>query len=169
GRVGLDDHPPRTLAAPRPPRYLREQLEHALAGAEVGQVQSHVRADHADDGDRRQVEPLREHLRADQYVRLVRQERREDALVRVTFARDVAVPAQQPRLREGPLGLHLDLLDAEPQQAQARASARAAGDGQARLPVALMADEPVVLAMVCQRYLTARADGDVAAVPALHV
>ena len=50
--------------------------------AEVGQVQADVGVDDADQRHRRHVEPLREHLRADEDVGLVRQERREDAVVR---------------------------------------------------------------------------------------
>ena len=78
-----------------------------------------VRRDHADQRDERHVEPLGDHLRADEHVGLVGEEAGEDRLVRVAAAGDVAVPAQGARLREGaahllfdPLGAEADLPDA---------------------------------------------------------
>ena len=117
GRVGLDDDAAGALAAAGAAGDLGEELERALAGAEVGQVQADVGVDDADDGDTGHVEALREHLRADEDVGLAREEGREDAVVRAARAGDVAVPAQEPRLREDARGLRLDLLDAGAERA----------------------------------------------------
>jgi choline dehydrogenase-like flavoprotein len=47
-----------------PAGHLREQLERPLRGAEVRQVQAHVRVHHPDQRHVREVQPLRDHLRA---------------------------------------------------------------------------------------------------------
>src|SRR6185436_10988570 len=42
---GLQDHPPRAVSPPGAPRDLSEELEGALGGAKVGNVEAGVRAD----------------------------------------------------------------------------------------------------------------------------
>jgi hypothetical protein len=64
----LDEHGAAARAATCAAGHLREQLERALAGAEVGQVHRDVGIDHADERDVREVEALRDHLRAEQDV-----------------------------------------------------------------------------------------------------
>ena len=84
-------------------------------------------------------------------------------------ARDVAVPAQQARVRERARRLRLDLLDADAEQPHARRAALLARGGQARLAVALVADEAVVLLVVRQGDGAAAALRHEAAVAALDV
>ena len=64
-------------AAPGAPGDLREELERALGGAEVGEGERGVGEHHADERDAREVVPLRHHLRADEHVDLAPREARE--------------------------------------------------------------------------------------------
>ncbi len=93
GMIGLEDDPPAQQAPARPPGHLGQQLERALAGAEVGQVEGGVGRDDADDGHQRQVEPLGDHLRADEDVGQPAAEKVEDGGVRGVVTSGVPVPA----------------------------------------------------------------------------
>ena len=64
GIHGLDQHLPRFLAATRPARDLRKQLERAFGGPEIGDSQTDVRIDHANQGHVGNIVPLRDHLRS---------------------------------------------------------------------------------------------------------
>ena len=79
---------------------------------------------------RRHVQPLRDHLRADEDVGLVREERREDAVVRVAAARRRRGPSAAAAHAGSARDLRLDLLDADAQQPQARRSALRARAGR---------------------------------------
>ena len=67
-------------APPGPPGDLCEQLERPLRGAEVGQMELRIAIDDADHRHHRQVEPLRDHLRADEHVEISRASRRRKML-----------------------------------------------------------------------------------------
>ena len=72
----LHQHPPAARPAARPARHLGEQLERPLGGAEVGHVQADVRVDDADQRHVGEVQPLGDHLRAEQDVDLAARGRR---------------------------------------------------------------------------------------------
>ena len=122
-RVRLDDHAAAPGTPPGATGHLLQQLECALGGAEVREVEPGVRRDHADECDERHVEPLRDHLRADQHIRLVCEEAGEDRFVGIAPAGDVAVPAEGARLRKGAAHLLLDALGAQPDLPDAAALA----------------------------------------------
>src|SRR5450432_240401 len=69
------------VAATRAAGDLREQLEGALARAKIRLVQRGVRVNDADERDVRKMQPLRDHLRADEDVNLARAKIAEDAPV----------------------------------------------------------------------------------------
>ena len=68
GLEGLHEHTARRVAAASA-RELRDQLERALLGAEVGHREPRVRVDHRGELDSREVMALRDHLRAEQHGR----------------------------------------------------------------------------------------------------
>ncbi len=70
-RVGLDEDLALRFAAAGAAGDLGEQLEGALGGAEVGQVEREVGIEHADQGDVGEVESLGDHLGADEDVELL--------------------------------------------------------------------------------------------------
>ena len=117
GLEALDDRAPRVRAAAGAARDLRDELEGPLGRAEVGEGEGGVGADHADEAHIREVEPLRDHLRAHQHLDLALSE----ALERVVEVRGrlhgVAVDAQQrlafDQAREESRELFLDALRAE--------------------------------------------------------
>jgi hypothetical protein len=65
GLEGLDQHPPRRVAA-APPCELGQQLERPLVGAEVGHAEGGVGVDHRRERDAAEVVSLRDHLRPEQ-------------------------------------------------------------------------------------------------------
>ena len=98
GHEGLHHHAPRLAAAPGAARHLGEELEGALGGAEVGQVEAEVRVHDADQADAREVVALGDHLGADHDVDAPLAERAQHALGGAAAARDVAVEARDARL-----------------------------------------------------------------------
>ena len=70
GDGGLDDHPAAQRRCGRPARPPGSAAERCARGAEVGQVQRRVGRDDAHQRHQRQVQPLGDHLRADQHVGL---------------------------------------------------------------------------------------------------
>ena len=69
GSEGLDHHFALHFTTPGTARHLGEQLEGALAGAEVGQVKPDIGQDDADQGHRLDVQPLGHHLRTQEDIR----------------------------------------------------------------------------------------------------
>ena len=68
GKISLQNDFARRLPAPGSARHLGKKLERALGGAEVGQPQRDVGADHAHQRHAVDVVSLGDHLRADQQI-----------------------------------------------------------------------------------------------------
>src|SRR4030095_5088165 len=88
---------------------LRQQLKRPLGGAEVGQVETGIRVHHADQGDIRKIQPLGDHLGAEQDIGVSPAEGLKNAMVRPLGARGVEIHSCQPRRREslGEKAVHL--------------------------------------------------------------
>src|SRR6476661_1929586 len=69
-RVSLHEHFAMCLAAAGASRHLCEKLESAFAGAEIGHMQGEVGVDESDQRYVREMQALRDHLRADENVDL---------------------------------------------------------------------------------------------------
>ena len=102
GLVGLHEHAPGQLRAAGAAGNLFDQVERALVGAEIGQLQLRVGVDDAHQGDVVEVKALRDHLRAEQHRRLRRRELLEQALVRPLPAGGVGVHADDGHARPHP-------------------------------------------------------------------
>src|SRR5262249_12978232 len=100
------------IAAPRASGDLREKLEGPLARAKIRQVQPHVGVDDSDERDVREVQPLRDHLRADEDVDLARAERAKRLAIRLAMPHYIGVHALHDGPREKFLHGILDLLRA---------------------------------------------------------
>ena len=81
GLVGLHHDPPVQLGAPGAARHLLDELEGALAGAVVRQVQLGVGVDDAHQRDVVEIEPLGDHLGAEQHGGIGGGERFQQGLV----------------------------------------------------------------------------------------
>ena len=81
GTEGLHQHAAALSPAAGAARHLRHQVKRPFGGAEVGQVQGRVGIDHADQRHVGKVEPLGDHLRAQQDVHLARAKRGQRLLV----------------------------------------------------------------------------------------
>ena len=68
GVGGLDDDRAAAIAPASSTADLHHQLEGALVGAEVGDAHQAVGAQHTDDAHTAEVEPLGQHLRADEHL-----------------------------------------------------------------------------------------------------
>ena len=110
--IRLHQHAAGKLSAAGAAGDLRQQLEDALGGAEVGQPESGVRAHHADQRDAVDVVALGDHLRADEKIDLACVEPGEQALHLVAPAHGVAVHASDARVGEEFLQPLLALLRA---------------------------------------------------------
>ena len=115
----LDDHLAALRPAPRAARDLAQELEAPLGRAEVRQVDPDVRVDDADERHVREVEPLRDHLRAEENVDLAAPHAIENLGVRPLAARRVDVHARDARGRKALGEQPLDLLRAQPALAHA--------------------------------------------------
>src|SRR2546423_6201923 len=78
----LNQNAPTFDSAPRSPGNLAQKLEAALRCTEIGQIDSNVSVNHPDESDVRKVQPLRDHLGAEQDVDLTRGNAVEDSRVR---------------------------------------------------------------------------------------
>ena len=165
----LDDNAP----SERPPagasRDLRDELACPFGGAEVGEVERRVGVDDADEHDVGEVEPLGDHLRADEDLDLAGAEGVERPLVAAAGAHRVGVHPGDARPGEEPAHLLLELLRPGAALGQlrcpaARAIRRKAGD----VPAAV-ADPAIARLMEREGQVALFAAGGVAAGPALDM
>ena len=94
---GLNQHPAGLRAAPGTSGALREQLEDALGGAEVGQGQRGIGGNHPHQRHAGEVVPLGDHLRADQQIQLSPTEAVENPPILSGAMRYVAVQSADAR------------------------------------------------------------------------
>ena len=170
-RVGLDHRVAGPRAPARPPRDLREQLKRPLRRAEVRRAQPDVGQRDAHEVDGGNVQPLGDHLRADEDVRLAGGEGAQDALVGAGVGRRVAVPSERAGAGRDAERLVHKPLRAEPQVADAGAAALGASGGRAPRPAAVMASQaprapPILRLVVGERRRAPGAPHRVAAVAA---
>ena len=66
--ITLHDHAAGKNAAAGTPLHLRQKLKRALFAAVIGQVQRHIRCNHAHERDVGKIVSLGDHLRADEYL-----------------------------------------------------------------------------------------------------
>src|SRR5205085_9698981 len=78
----LDYHRPSLRTSPGAARNLSDELKSALRRAKIGQVDSNVGVDDADKSDIREIQPLCDHLRAEENVDLPCCDAIENARVR---------------------------------------------------------------------------------------
>src|SRR5690242_6746236 len=110
-------------------------------GTKIGQVQRRVRVDHADDGDVGEVQPLGDHLRAEQDVDLGPGHALQHAVVRPLRAGRIQVHARDARGRKPQPNEMLQPLGPEPSHALALLAAYPAGAGDRLLVAAVMASQ----------------------------
>ena len=166
--VSLNNHPSGIVRAPCPARDLRNQLERPLRAAVIGQVQRHIRRDHADQRNLREIQPLRDHLCADHHVRLARSEPPEQLFVRVLFTGGVHVHAHRPRIRKKAIHLFLDLLRARAEILDIPSFAFGASHRRKHLIAAVMAFQQIFGLVIRHRHIALRAFNDVSARAAGH-
>ena len=134
GVVGLEQHASGAVAAAGPPGDLEQQLGHALGGTEVDAEQPGVGVQDRDEGDVREVMPLREHLGAHHRVDLAGVHAIEQRLQRSAPAGRVAVHPRNAQALDSPLQRARDPLGAEPEAAHVRRAALGALDDKSDAP-----------------------------------
>jgi hypothetical protein len=148
--------------------HLRQQLEGPLGGPEVREVDPYVGVDDADQGDVGEVQPLRDHLRAEQDLHLAALHPLQDPVVRPLPGGRVDVHPGDARGREGLADGPLDLLGADAPEADVLRAAAGAAVGRVLLVEAVVAGQPRAAAVVGQGDVAVRAVPDLAALAALH-
>ena len=165
----LHNRPALIPAPARAPGYLIQQLKRALPRAIVRYAQSHIRRHHAHQRNLRKMQPFRYHLRSHQNPRLARPESPQQAFVRLRAARDVPVPAQNPRVRIPPRNLVGYRLSAYP--VVAHPVAQAARTHPLRPPprAAIVAYEPLLFRVIGHIHIAAAASQAIPASKALQI
>ena len=113
GKQRLHHCLPSNVAAASPARNLGEQLKGALAGAKLGQAETDVRGNHADQRDPRKIVPFGDHLRADQHVDFPGGKPCEERGNRASPADRVAVDSRDARLGKRLAHFSFDTFGAE--------------------------------------------------------
>ena len=168
GREGLHDHLALQITATGAAGDLGDELERALAGAEVRDVQAEVGVEDADEGDIGEMKALGDHLGADEDVDLVRLEGSEGVTQRVFTAHRIRVDAGEFCFRENLCQDFLHFLRAVSLEENSGVTALGAFFRDDGLVAADMADEALVGPVVGERDGTVRALADMAAGGALQ-
>ena len=142
--VGLDEDLAKLLATTGATGDLDEELEGALGGAEVGEVEGEVGVEHADEGDVGEVEPFGDHLGADEEVDFLGAEVAQGVAELVLALHGVGVHAGDAGLGEGGAHDGLGALGAEAGEFDAGIAAGGAFGGREAAGAADVADEAVV-------------------------
>ena len=90
-RVGLHNHAPRLIRAACPAGHLRQELECTLPTPVIGDIKHSVRCDHANKRYVWNVEPLCDHLRADEHLRFTARKAAKQRFMRIFCARGIKV------------------------------------------------------------------------------
>ena len=169
GRARLHDHAAAERPAATAARHLGDELAGPLRGAEVGQVQRRVGVDHAHEHHVREVEPLRDHLRAHEDVDLPVAKGIERPLVAAAGPHGVGVHPRHGRVGErGPHLLFQPLRAGAGVDEAGRVAVGTVGR-QPRHQSAAMADAAVARLVEREGEVALVAAGRVAAGPALNV
>ena len=119
-RKGLHDHLALRIPATRTPRDLHEELERPLPRAEVRQMQRRIRTDDSHQSHSRKVQPLGDHLRADQDVNFPAAERPERFVIRTLARHGVRIHPRHPGRRKHLPHHGLDLFRAHAAESNLR-------------------------------------------------
>jgi len=95
------------------PSNLGQQLESALPGAEIRQMQSQIGIDNSDEGDIRKVQTFRNHLRADEDIDLAGTKRMERLAVSIFACHRVRIHPPNDGVRKNRADIRLHLFRAE--------------------------------------------------------
>src|SRR5437899_56900 len=142
GEVRLKNAAAAGSTSARSSQDLREQLKGTLGRGEVRQVEHRVGVDDTDEGHPRQVEALRQHLRANDHLRITRAHPLVGGRMRALRAHGVAVQSDDLRPRHRGSHLFLHALRSDAQLSDSRTAADRAPFRGARLtPSAAMTDQ----------------------------
>lgn len=153
---------------PARPGHLLHHLERPLVGSEIGVVEQRVGAEYAHDAHMGEVEPLGNHLRADEYLALLLFEVGDNLLVGFAAAGGVEVHAGDGPSRKRAGNLLLDALGAEAVYGNGGLAAGRAAGGHLLLVAAVVAHEAVGQLVVGEAHVAAGAAGSPGTQAALH-
>src|SRR5688572_28143346 len=157
GTVSLNEHLARSISATGATRDTGAQLRRSFRGTEVGQRESRVNRDDADEGDVRKVVALRQHLRADKSINLSRTEIRQCLLEDAAARRRIAIYSGDAQGREE-LSEHLfELFGAFTDVVDVLLAARRTNLWHGLAVVAVVTNDNALAAMVGECYVTIRA------------
>ena len=164
----LDDHVAALGPASRAPRHLTHQLKRPLRRTEIRQIQPRIRIDDPDQGDIGKIQPLGDHLRAQQDVHLATPHAIEDLCVGPFAAGRIDIHPRDAGFGKA-LGEHtLHLLRAESASAHRVGRTLWAHGGHRLLMLAVMTHENFRHTVVRERDAAVRAHRHITARVALH-
>src|SRR6266850_862461 len=166
-QIRLQHAAPTRAPATRATEHLRQKLERPLGRCVVGEVEHRVGVHHADERHAGEVEPLRDHLRADDHLRVPGAHALEESGVRALRAHGVAVVAQQGRAGHGLADFLEHALGPDAEMSDALAPAVRADRRRLSAPPATVAHERAV-EVIGERDVAFGAVHDETAVAAEH-
>ena len=168
GGEGLDDDFAFEFTASGTSGDLGDELEGALAGAEIGDVEAEVGVEDSDEGDVGEMQALGDHLGADKDVDFLGFEFPEDVFEGVFAAHGIGIDAGEAGFGEDFLEDFLDLLGAVSLEGDAGIFALRTFPWDDGLVAADVADEALIGAVVGEGDGAVRALADMAAAVALQ-
>src|SRR5258706_5472760 len=167
GEPRLNHNPSAPDSPARSSGHLTQELEAPLRRPEIRKIYSDVCVHDSHQRDVREVQPLGDHLRSEQYVDIAGTDAVEDSRVRPLAARGIEVQPGYARRRK-PLGQKpLDLLSAEAALPEIPAPAARTIWPRIFLMETIVADQALWISMVGQRDAAVRTRRHRAAVDAL--
>ena len=147
GVKGLDENAAGDGSPPCPAGGLREELEAAFGGAEIGHGEADVGVDDSDEGDVGDVVAFGDHLGAGENVEFTGAHGVEEALIVAAAGDGVAVHAADAGLRKGVVEFVFEAFRACAEEVEMFAGAVGAGFGDALGVAAIVAEEAFIAAM----------------------
>lgn len=151
GRGGLDDDFARHFSTSGAASDLSEELESALACAEVGSVKGEVGIEDADEGDIGKVEPFGDHLGAEENIDLLRAEVAEGIAKGVFLAGGIGIESRDLCAFENFVEDHLGFFSSVALEADGGIAAFGAELGDDGLVTTNVTDESFLRAVVGER------------------
>lgn len=144
---GLDQDLARLVTTSGTTRDLCQQLERALSGPEVRQVESNICVDYADERDSRKIQSLGDHLGAEKNIHLGAPDFLQQSAMRALASGRVDIHAEHTRGRKELGDALLDLLGADAGENELGFPARVALSGNLILVSAVMTYQPIARPM----------------------
>src|SRR5690349_14866142 len=155
--IGLNEYSAGAIATSGAAGNLSNQLKSSFCGTKIRQRQPGVDRDYAHERDVREIVTLREHLRADQQIQLAFFKVKQGLFEFAPAGLRVAIDAADPQIRKALVQQFFDLFRAFADVIDVLARANRALRWRALVMIAVMTNQSLIAAMICERHFAVRA------------